>query len=107
MYYKKWKKVFADKELIKVCEIIQYDFIQDYFNENDYAVGIFPIGKINQSVVDDLNEYEGMAVIDWEEDYVLLEVDEKFLIEIELVKTGKDCDNSDIYEWEITYAKRI
>jgi hypothetical protein len=78
MSFKLWESIRKKEELYNTCKEIQENVLDDYFNFDDSSVGIYSVGRIDESLVKELNEEcEGCKIVSWDNNSFMLQVDTK------------------------------
>lgn len=78
MSFKLWDTIQRkNNDLYKTCKDIQENLLDELFNFHDSSVGIYSVGKIDESLVKDFEngDFEGCKIISWKDYSFLLQVD--------------------------------
>jgi hypothetical protein len=77
MSFKLWESIRKNEDLYNTCKDIQENLLDDYFNFDDSSVGIYSVGRIDESLVKEFenNEFDGCRIKKWEDYSFMLQVD--------------------------------
>lgn len=97
--------MIEQNELIEIVNDIS-DMLDNDFNFDDYSVGIYSVGKLDQNIIDWIHEeIEGIIVQSYDAERMDLLVDGKYIVVCELRTwyDGIDYDG----RWEVSNAYKL